>query len=314
MIGSFNITEPRHREDRRTGFTLVELLVVITIIGILIALLLPAVQAAREAARRAQCCNNMRQIGLAVHLYHDACGAIPPGQDWNAVSGEGWAWSGWILPYLEAGNLYNTCNFMYGYNTLQNAAAVKQFITTYHCPTAEPLQLALCCGAFPAPHKDAAETNYACIATHEKIDYASTKQGSGCMFYLSGVRLADITDGTSQTLLVGERLRNPDNDPFKTSYPTFCPGGVCELGNIWAGGNFITTYYGINAGPYASESGVLSGHPGGANFAFADGHVSFLSEKLRQATLKALTTRGPGKDELSPYSPYGGEVIVDVEY
>lgn len=315
------------------GFTLVELLVVITIIGILVALLLPAVQAAREAARRGQCCNNMKQLGLALHMYHDTHGTLPPGEDDGGSYGEGWAWSAKILPFLEQQGLYESLNTKYGYNDYnndknhnggKNAVMVKQIVATYQCPSAEPLKLTACCSQYPAPHNDAAETNYSHIIGHEQFDNSANykemlRKGSGCMFRGSGIRLADIKDGTSQTLIVAERVPFPSYDPDRSYYP-----GVTEYGMNWAGANRITTFYGINnaangncatgPGECSSGSGVFSRHPGGANFTFADGHVAFLSETIRQQVLNALTTRGVGKEYWSPNAQYGGEVINDTDY
>jgi prepilin-type processing-associated H-X9-DG protein/prepilin-type N-terminal cleavage/methylation domain-containing protein len=315
------------------GFTLVELLVVITIIGILIALLLPAVQSAREAARQAQCCNNMKQIGLALQMYHDTHGTLPPGEDNTGSYGEGWAWSAKVLPFLEQQGLIVSLNMKYGYNDYasdqsynagRNAAMVKQIVAAYQCPSANPLRLTACCGMYPTPHNDAAETNYSGIFTHERFDFSANyntmaKKASGCIFRGSAVRLADITDGTSQTVVVGERIPFPSFDPDLSAY-----SGATELGMNWAGANRITTFYGINnaangncaAGPgeCSAGSGVFSRHPGGANFTFADAHVAFLSQTIRQQALNSLTTRGPGKDYWSPNAPYGGEVINDAEY
>src|SRR5690242_3831055 len=105
--------------NRRSGFTLIELLVIIAIIGLLVALLLPAVQAAREAARRAQCANNLKQIGLAMHGYHDVWHSFPPGYLTRPVTGlelgPGWAWGTLILPYLEERPLYDSANFDFSY-------------------------------------------------------------------------------------------------------------------------------------------------------------------------------------------------------
>jgi prepilin-type N-terminal cleavage/methylation domain-containing protein/prepilin-type processing-associated H-X9-DG protein len=322
----------RHKDDgcRVTGFTLVELLVVITIIGILIALLLPAVQAAREAARRTQCCNNMKQLGLALHMYHDARGVFPPGEDDNGSNGEGWAWSMWMLPFVEQAGIYdgimkNLAGHNYGFNDLNggNAILEKTIVAADQCPSAAPLKLTLCCSAWPQPHNDVAETDYCNIATHEIFDTSANykamrRKGSGCMFRGSHVRMADITDGTSQTFLLGERVPFPPTDPeFKTS--TFSQ--ATEYGMSWAGSNGVTTYYGINNGngdcntgpaECSDGSGVFSRHAGGANFTFADAHVAFLGQTINQAVLKALTTRGPGTDYAN--LPYGGETISDTTY
>jgi prepilin-type N-terminal cleavage/methylation domain-containing protein/prepilin-type processing-associated H-X9-DG protein len=287
------------------GFTLVELLVVITIIGILIALLLPAVQAAREAARRAQCSNNLKQMGLALHLYHGTFAMFPYDHYQDFSQYTGWTWSAMILPFMEQGSLYEQINFKYGYNTTQNGAVIKRFVSTYQCPSAPPLKLGLCCGAFSG-YEDAAETNYAAIVTDTRVDYADTAnfpptfRGSGCIYLNSAVRMEDISDGTSQTLLLGERIPFPDNDPEKQGYPSKCPGAVCELGPVWAGFAKVTTYWGINRNTTYIQSGVQSGHPGGASFAFADGHIAFLNESIRQDTLRSLTTRnGISADDIT---------------
>lgn len=320
------MTTPHHPiSGRRIAFTLVELLVVITIIGILIALLLPAVQAAREAARRAQCCNNMKQLGLAVHLYHEAHSVIPPAYDYRtSPAAEGWGWSAWILPFVEQDNIASQIVYKYSYNLdrLPNRNLIKSILPFYQCPSAAPLKAAVCCRALATYGTDhAGETHYAAIATHTipAAGYAFAENGSGCMYVNSKVGMAQITDGSSHTLLVGERIANPDNDPWKLSSGAsiVCPSGVCELGNIWAGPNLITTAYGINAGPTVLESGVMSNHPGGANFAFADGHVLFLSQNLRQDVLVAITTRGPGvtpAGDIPGNAVYGGEVIGDADY
>jgi prepilin-type processing-associated H-X9-DG protein len=299
-------------------------LVVITIIGILIALLLPAVQAAREAARRMQCGNNMKQVGLALHLYHEASGVFPSGDFTNwTTSYIGWPWATNVLAFIEEGNVFQQINFKYGYNSVQNRDAIRQFVETYHCPSAGPLKWSSCCSGIPGTD-DVAEMHYAGVATHEPASYGSTTTGSGCLFAASlgpgsakaglAVAMRDITDGTSQTLLVAERIPFPDDDPWKEPDPAYCPNGVCELGESWAGTSRVTTYYGINkpSGNAYQWSGVMSSHPGGANFTFADGHISFLSETIKLDTLWALTTRGPGATASG--TPYGGEVIGDGGY
>jgi len=126
------------------GFTLIELLVVISIIGVLVALLLPAVQSAREAARRAQCVNNLQQIGIALHNYHDAISTFPPGYiDYqnnpnytpDLDMGPGWGWAAMSLPYLEQQPLYNAINFSLGITNASNSTAVLTSLTVFQCPS-----------------------------------------------------------------------------------------------------------------------------------------------------------------------------------
>jgi prepilin-type N-terminal cleavage/methylation domain-containing protein/prepilin-type processing-associated H-X9-DG protein len=311
------------------GFTLVELLVVITIIGILIALLLPAVQAAREAARRMQCTNNLKQQALAIHLYHDALGSFPGSFVWAEKQWGGWGWGAKILPYVEATNIAEKINYSYAMNHYlpSNARLLKTILPFYQCPSAAPLTLTACCGAYVATDgsKHVAETSYVAIVTHTALVNTTAGSnnaggvGSGCMFMDSGVRLADITDGSSQTLLISEQIPYPDNDPLKPLLGSICPGGFCEWGPNWAGGGAVTTYFGINnpSAIFWNNTAIQSSHAGGANFAFADGHVTFLSQTIRLPTLWALTTRGPGKTpatEVPSSTPYGGEVVNDTDY
>ena len=134
-------------QRHRLAFTLVELLVVIAIIGVLVALLLPAVQAAREAARRTECSNNLRQAGIAVLLYHDSKKVLPQGG--GDIAPDNWSWSGLILPFAEAQAEYDRIDFSSGFNYVANQYAIKSFAQFYQCASAPPLRLATCCKNIP---------------------------------------------------------------------------------------------------------------------------------------------------------------------
>jgi prepilin-type processing-associated H-X9-DG protein len=273
----------------------------------------------------------MKQLGLALHLYHDAIGVFPPAA--HTVGSTGgyprFSWSALILPYLEANNTYLQINFSYDYNTTQNAVAIRQFVWSYQCPSAAPLKYTTCCAGIPgsgqswASTDDAAESDYSAISTEKdtsqnngngvgngsantlirntsKPDRATS---TGVMYDNSATTMADITDGTSQTLLLGERVPFASDDPWKaTAGSAYCPGGVCEAGAMWAAENRITTFYGINKNSTYIQNGVQSSHSGGGNFTLADAHVSFLNESINQNILNSLTTR------------MGGEVVGNADY
>ncbi len=287
----------RARTHSPAGFTLVELLVVIAIIGILIALLLPAVQSAREAARATQCANNVKQIQLALLNYHGAFEIFPPGTDGPHA---GWSWSALILPYLEEQAVHNRCDFDFGYNTRENQEAIKNFFGTYQCPSAPENRLISCCARIRGD-QDAAETNYGGVSTTRSsrnrfgffccaLDY----EGNGMLFYRSDVRLREVSDGTSKTLMVTE-VDHDQDDAFKTNYPSYCAFGLCWIGRYWASENLVTSAWGINSGTDVHDAGVESHHPGGTFFSFADGHVTRLSETIDQRLLESLVTRDGGE-------------------
>ena len=291
-----------HFRPSPAGFTLVELLVVIAIIGILIALLLPAVQAAREAARRIQCQNNLKQIGLAVLNYVDTSrGAFPAGLDWNAPTTGGccgFAWSATVLPFIEAYNEYEQVDFNYGSNYEVNNVAIDQILPFYHCPSAPPGQL-VSLSSRPGGF-DSGETNYGNVATMwdtmEALALANREKGTGIMFdmYDSEPRilLEQVADGTSKTMMVAECDYDETGDPWIAAH---CPTPVCFIGKDWAHVNALTTAWGINSWLPRWDAPIQSHHPGGAQVVFADGHVKFLNEMIDQVTFDRLGMKADGE-------------------
>ncbi len=266
---------PRPRAIRLLphAFTLVELLVVITIIGMLIALLLPAVQAAREAARRLACSNHLRQIGIALQGYHAAIGMFPPGgiehrARINAATGKPYgaagrqlAWSTFLLPYLEQEGLYRQLDLGKAFDAAENAATAAALIPVYVCPSV-PDGNCLKQGRGPCQYGG---------IYGERITSPNSPP-KGVMLYDQAISIAEIPDGTSFTLIVAE-----DGD--------FGDGQ-------WINGlNVFDQAYAINRAP-EFENDIRSKHPGGANGAFCDGSVHFLSETLDLEILAALCTRG----------------------
>ncbi len=317
----------------RRGFTLIELSVVIAIIGVLISLLLPAVQAAREAARRTQCVNNLKQIGLALQNYHDALGSFPMSYmarsrfvDGATDTAPGWGWGTLILPQLEQGPLYSALNVGWAVEASQNATVVQTITNVYLCPS-DPLPG----GLFPVTDASGnilaqmAPSSYAACVGNDLADTTTGLNndglGNGVLFRNSAIRSSSITDGMSQTLIVAERAWTINSGPWagvvtsgviRRGQDNPCPttGAMFYLAAtlVQAHCNVLNT----DTDPDGGLDDFSSRHPGGANAVFADGSVHFLKSVLRN-----LGQRADGSTIYSPSSLIlqalgtraGGEVV-----
>lgn len=307
---------PRFRSN---AFTLVELLVVIAIIGVLVAMLLPAVQAAREAARRMQCGNNLKQIGLALQNYHSAIRRLPPASVTDLIVNSHrfnqMSWHARILPYMEESTTYEMINFNRIWDSYidggANRIARKSRIAAFLCPTA-PQERALSVElANGAAELDEWTTHYYGVmgakgtstnGEQYSIDpwypgasppmFGGGHATNGVLYRNSAVKLSEVTDGTSKTLCVGEKS--------------------------WSGGYYGSWLAGVSNGQalsYASKNIAFplnslsidltynewndvsfgSEHPAGAHFAFADGSVHFITENIELSVLKAAASRKGGE-------------------
>ena len=266
----------------RGGFTLVDLLVVIAIIGVLIAILLPAVQAAREAARRMTCQNNLKQIGLATQLYHDAKGHLPPAARVKNI-GETFDKAGcllFLLPYVEEANKYVSFDSSKSINDVDNVGVAETTIPTYLCPSM----------SYEAAASPLGPSSYSpSTGTHSPWLF-NLYDGAIVPHHDQHVRLRDITDGLSNTFAFGEK------DYF---------GGQIDDGPKWAGGyvmfSFGSTYgpFNPNDPPPANDYALAgkfntafrSDHPGGAQFVMLNGSVQFINDDISDENLDALVTR-----------------------
>jgi prepilin-type N-terminal cleavage/methylation domain-containing protein/prepilin-type processing-associated H-X9-DG protein len=313
----------------RKAFTLVELLVVIAIIGILVALLLPAVQAARESARRTTCYNNLKQIGLALHAYHDSVKQFPsayvvsptsntlmgPPDPTSGDTGPGWGFLAMSLPFLEQGPLHQSLNFNMPCWSPINAGAVKTVVPGFLCPTALN-------GTLTYNVVDAGGNTLAVFARSNYVGMAGragpwgdyndpavdiSQIADGVLYRNSRTRIADITDGTSQTILAAEKT------PYHSdsTWVGVVPGGVnCPTAPFASVGcDPAASQVNVHAGPspdevppvikppnqpLANTDEVWSNHPAGANVLFCDGSVKFISQMINQLTWSYMATRSAG--------------------
>jgi type II secretory pathway pseudopilin PulG len=275
----------------------VELLVVIAIIGVLVALLLPAVQFAREAARRMQCQNNLKQISLSVHNYHDTLRAFPPGDTAGNLSGTS-AFTA-ILPYLEQEQAAQHYDFTKGNSDPVNMQVVSQKFQMFLCPSANFVR------SVPNPTCDAnnrAPGTYA-FSSGSLDPYGNLVTGGfpnngAIVFPSSGfTNMGSITDGTSNTFLAGESNWN-FRDYLFTSGP--CSGQVRGGFSYWSSPYPLATMF-TTLGPFNPQymdgdskrlSNFRSSHPNGVNMANCDGSVRFWGDTVHHLVLDATATRG----------------------
>lgn len=311
---------PTARRFKSAGFTLVELLVVIAIIGILIALLLPAVQAARESSRRTHCANNLKQIALGVFNFESANGQFPPGWTRDRAFGACWGWGTYILPFIEQGPIYDV---LAPHNRhLEDAAAdpaglraLQTPISTYRCPSdpteiLQPgnrnLQPGYVVGRIDG--KEVALSNYVGVygsgwlaEVNPKPDFAYNgaaanafdNYGKGVFSKNSTTRAKDITDGLSNTFAIGERAFHAPPHQYVD---------VAEyMASIWCGLNAGNQSEWHSEGPHwvlghtftflhndynaAALQGFSSRHIGGAQFAMCDGSVHFITDNIDATNL-----------------------------
>ena len=294
------------------GFTLVELLVVIAIIGILVALLLPAVQAAREAARRTECINKLKQIGLAFHNYHDAHNAFPFG---GQVTGSGASqkpgFYADLLPYFEEANIMDQMDMDQSiFDAVNENVIANLALDLLTCPSDEPVFDRY------SPNKSYVASNYTAVTGTGRLGQQDPRGSlAGCgWFATDGFLVPDktrkfkhITDGTAQTFAVGERIYELRAWVKGTQGPQGGSAPACTA-------NTKTIIYGITnnqetLGYYRQDPDRPAGapevpfnhlpfgseHPSGANFLFVDGHVEFMPDDTQPVVLRNLASINGGE-------------------
>nr|WP_261361671.1 DUF1559 domain-containing protein [Aeoliella straminimaris] len=297
----------------RTGFTLVELLVVLAIIGVLVALMLPAVQMAREASRRSTCQNNLRQVGVATLNFETAHGKFPPGKKWSGPRTDpntfDYAWACIILNHLEEEAIYDKIDFNYKLVSPENIPATSQIISTYLCPSASTLEPHRSPGGFiqglgGQPGEGLGCIDYLGISGPDKkkpnpvtgVDYGPQRgillgtkglEKEDILIEPPSVTTAKITDGLSNTLMVAECTgRGADVNS---------QGEIKGLTGAWAlGGNITHIKKGVNdeePPKVWEDERVFSDHPGGANSLAADGSVHFLTDDMEPQVLRSYCSR-----------------------
>jgi prepilin-type N-terminal cleavage/methylation domain-containing protein/prepilin-type processing-associated H-X9-DG protein len=309
---------------RHSAFTLIELLVVIAIIAILVGLLVPAVQKVREAAARTQCQNNLKQIGLALHGFHDANKRLPPGYlaagpyvDGANDTAPGWGWSAFILPHLEQGPLHAQLNLS---QPVQNSPAIANLLAIYQCPTDIAPGAFAITDPFGSVLAQAGPCSYAaCVGGDESEVDGPT--GLGIFYRNSRTRLADVSDGTAYTIAVGERAWTNANGIWAGAIPggvlrrgpqNPCPGSAASF---YPASALVLAHGHLNNATSDTDGGLddfSSRHDNGSHFLYADGHVGFLRSIPGDPPGGGYTADSLGLQALSTRA--GGEVVQGLDY
>lgn len=280
---------------KKTGFTLIELLVVIAIITILIALLLPAVQQAREAARRTRCRNNLKQIGVALHNYTDIHRVFPSG--WigvDAATGapfvegtSGWGWATMLLPYMDQGPLYNQLDTNLPVLAVENGVSIQTHLEIFRCPSDTGDEMwQINEESTGDPLAELASANYvACVGTIEMEDCEGQPapfvcKGNGAFYHNSKTGFRDLTDGASQTILVGERSSLIGN----STWTGMAAEGEEAIARILGTADHTPNH------PDSHLDDFSSRHEGGVHCLFGDGRVKFVGENIDLATYQGMCT------------------------
>lgn len=332
--GSFVNHRDRAAASGRRAFTLVELLVVISIIGVLVGLLLPAVQSARESARRSSCSNNIKQVGLALHTFHDARKCFPPAftattdpptgtSNWRTMTvtpsyfEPGWSFFAFILPFMEQAALHDQLDFtqpiMSGGNALARTAVA--IVEGYVCPSDTaprlidvldfgPASAATVLSGAGALVTKAPVSSYAGVLGRN--DHEETGFYNGVFFRNSRIRIGQITDGTSKTVCLGERMSRMAEGTWLGSIPdsdvVHADGwwqrlGYAHRSQNYRPANVHTACHIRGSKPNQADnspSGFFSPHAHGCQFLNADGSVRLITEDVDLATCRALATRANG--------------------
>lgn len=283
--------------SQRRAFTLVELLVVIAIIGILVALLLPAVQAAREAARSASCKNNLKQVGLAVHNYHDTQRRLPPG--WATVTADpegptGWGWAAAILAEMEQRNVQNVIRLDLPIDDPANQLARESVIPNYLCPSDVVDSTFMIHGGADdeeanqdqvgSPLLLVAKSNYVGVFGMSEIEDVPSN-GEGTFFHNSRLTFASLSDGLSNTYVVGERGSRRGS----SVWAGVIPGANATMARIVGTADHTPNHA---AGHFDDFS---SFHPSGVHFLVGDGSVQRINDQIDEAVYRAMVTRAGGE-------------------
>lgn len=304
----------------RSGFTLVELLVVIAIIGVLVGLLLPSVQKIRSAAARISCGNNLKQIGLALHHYHDARGAFPPAYNFaggaSVATGSGtrkfdhggppstsdpqdpgWGWAAYLLPFIEQDSLWRQIDFSLPVERPSVAEIRIMRLSIFTCPADRDTGVFSILTPQGAELATAATNSYAACYGAEGLILTQPGSGNGIFYRNSFTRMAEITDGLSNTIAIGERgalfAQSPWAGVFTHGTLRTTPGAPVYVAQVHVPPDMVMARIGrkpLNS-PYSEPYDFFSPHEQLVQFLFADGSVHSLKTSISIRTLQALATR-----------------------